>query len=142
VTSSREIRLPATAEEMDELVERLGARRAVEPPMPQLDPGGILRFRGWCVSLSPIEERLARALVDEPGSIVSRSRLVSDASVNRAVRLASLRTGITRLRHRIEPLGLTVRSVRGQGYMIEPARDATSVFPVGTVAAVPRTAAR
>ena len=124
MTSCREVRLPATAEEMDELVERLGAC-AVEPPTPQVDPGGILRFRGRYVPLSPVEERLARTLVDEPGSIVSPSRLVSDAWADRAVRLASLRTGITRLRHRIEPLGLTVRSVRGQGYMVEP----SSAYP-------------
>ena len=128
MTSCREVRLPATAEEVDELVERLGARRVVEPPTPRVDPGGILRFRGRRVPLSPIEERLARALVDEPGSIVSRARLVSDAWADRGVRLASLRTGITRLRRRIEPLGLTVRSVRGQGYVVEPSSaDSRSV---------------
>ena len=119
MTSCREVRLPATAEETDELVERLGAC-AVEPPAPQVDPGGVLHFRGRYVPLPPVEERLARTLVDELGLIVSPSRLVSNAWPDCAVRLASLRTGITRLRHRIELLGLTVRSVRGQGYVVEP----------------------
>ena len=119
MTSCREVQLPATAEEMDELLVRLGARRVVEPPTLQVDQGGILRFRGRCVLLSPIEERLARVLVDEPGTIVSRPRLAANGWADRSVRNSSLRAGITRLRHRIEPLGLTIRSVRGQGYVVE-----------------------
>jgi hypothetical protein len=35
------------------------------------------------------------------------------------VRMSSLRTGMARVRRRIEPLGLTVRSVRGRGYLVE-----------------------
>ena len=120
MTDGRErIELPASAEEMHRLAERLDARDSFDAPTPQVDGNGILRYRGRLVPLSPIEERLARALVDTPGSVVSRSRLVSDTWEGKAVRLASLRTGVTRLRRRIAPLGLTVRSVRGRGYMVE-----------------------
>jgi DNA-binding winged helix-turn-helix (wHTH) protein len=113
------VQLPANADEMHRLVERLEIRTLDDAPTPQVDPDGVLRFRGRLVSLSPIEERLARALVNDPGSVVSKSRLVSDTWEGKAVRLESLRTGVTRLRRRIAPLGLTVRSVRGRGYMVE-----------------------
>jgi DNA-binding winged helix-turn-helix (wHTH) protein len=113
------VQLPANADEMSRLVERLEIRTPDDTPTPQVDSNGILRFRGRLVPLSPIEERLARALVDDPGSVVSRSRLVSDTWEGKAVRLASLRTGVTRLRRRIAPLGLTVRAVRGRGYTVE-----------------------
>ena len=114
---NRVVPRPTNAEELRTLVERVAP--PVDAPTPQVDGNGILRFRGRLVPLSPIEERLARALVDEPGSVVSPSRLVSDTWEGKAVRIASLRTGVTRLRRRIAPLGLTVRAVRGRGYKVE-----------------------
>jgi DNA-binding response OmpR family regulator len=113
---------PANAEEMHRLAERLEVHDAVDPPTPRVDRNGILRFRGRLVPLSPVEERIARVLIDAPGSVVSRSRLVSDRSEMNALGLSSLRTRMTRLRRRIEPLGLTVRSVRGHGYIVEPSK--------------------
>jgi DNA-binding winged helix-turn-helix (wHTH) protein len=110
---------PKNAEELRNLVERVAPQSPVDAPAPRIDPDGILRFRGHLVALSPTEERLARALVDAPGSVVSRSQLLSDTWKGKAVRIASLRTGVTRLRRRIAPLGLTVRSVRGRGYVVE-----------------------
>ena len=110
---------PTNAAELRSLVERVAPQSPVDAPAPRVDADGILRFRGHLVALSPTEERLARALVDAAGSVVSRSRLVSDTWEGKAVRIASLRTGVTRLRRRIAPLGLTVRAVRGRGYMVE-----------------------
>ena len=72
------VQLPANADEMHCLVERLEIRAPDDTSTPQVDSTGVLRFRGQLVPLSPIEERLARALVNDPGSVVSRSRLVSD----------------------------------------------------------------
>lgn len=110
--------LPADAREMNRLAERLVIRTGLEAPTPWVDRNGILRFRDQFVCLPPIEARLARALVDEPGSVVSRRLLLREWK-DRAVGSGSLRTYMTRLRHRIAPLGLTVRSVSGRGYVIE-----------------------
>jgi DNA-binding response OmpR family regulator len=120
MTGGEWVQRPANAEEMHRLVERLDVHDAVDRPTPRVDGNGILRFRGRFVPLSPLEERIARVLIDAPGSVVSRSRLVSDRSEMNALGLSSLRTRMTRLRRRIEPLGLTVRSVRGRGYVVEP----------------------
>jgi DNA-binding response OmpR family regulator len=119
------VQLPANAEERDRLADRLEVRTPAGPPTPRVDRNGILRFRGRHVPLSPIEERLARALVDTPGAVVGRSHLLSEAWPGKVPSGASLRTRMTRLRRRIEPLGLTVRSVRGHGYVVEPSTGQT-----------------
>jgi len=113
------VELPADAAELARLAERLEAGTDPDPPTPRVDGDGILRFHGRCVFLSPTEERLARSLVATPGSLVSGTRLASDTWKGAAPTTASLRTLVTRLRHRIEPLGLTVRSVRGRGYLVD-----------------------
>jgi DNA-binding response OmpR family regulator len=71
------------------------------------------------VALSPIESRLATALVGRPGRVISRARLEKigwpgGAPNNRAVdgRIKVLRT-------RVAPLGLRIHTVRGQGYLAE-----------------------
>ena len=122
---------PANAEEMDRLADRLEARTPAGPPTPRVDRDGILRFRGRLVPLSPIEERIIRALVETPGSVVRQAHLVSDAGLSDAEKgtapsSASLRTRMTRLRRRIEPLGLTVRWLRGRGYVVETATGHTT----------------
>jgi DNA-binding response OmpR family regulator len=113
------IEFPSDAAALERLADRLELRAPTARPTPSLDHDGILRFRDRVVVLSPVEERLARALVDASGSIVDRSNLLADRRNGQPSTIASLRTRVARLRRRIEPLGLTVRSVRGRGYVVE-----------------------
>jgi DNA-binding response OmpR family regulator len=68
------------------------------------------------VALSPTEEELCRTLADRFGQVVGADALAG-ASVPPLTPTA-VRVHITRLRKRIAPLGLTVRAVRGRGYVL------------------------
>lgn len=114
------IRLPADDRDLqariDGLTLRLQDGRGVEP---RIDDDGLLRIgTGW-VALPPIEARLAAALLDRLGSVVARDALVRagwpQGTPNRNV----LDVHILRLRRRLEDVGLTIRTVRSRGYLLE-----------------------
>lgn len=114
------IRLPADERDLqarlDGLTLRVQGRRPVEPEM---DDDGLLRIGGSWVALPPIEARLATTLLERFGSVVAREALVRagwpQGTPNRNV----LDVHILRLRRRLEDLGLTIRTVRSRGYLLE-----------------------
>jgi hypothetical protein len=114
------IRLPAPEADVRRRAETL--RRRAEPPVearPLLDEDGLLRVDGRWVAIPPVEARLLDALLDRFGAVVSREALGRAGWAAGAPRRNALDVHILRLRRRVEPLGLVVRTVRSRGYLLE-----------------------
>lgn len=121
------IRLPADDSDVRARVATLEARALIAAPAPVLDDDGLLRFRQRWVSLSPVERGLAGALVGRFGAVVGRDVLARRAWPDGAPTRNALDVHVLRLRRRIAPLGLEVRTVRSRGYLLqalEPAAPA------------------
>ena len=122
------IRVPASEDDLRARVD--GLRRRVESqevPSPDLDEDGVLRLGGSWVSLPPVEARLMAALLDRYGAVVSRDALARAGWPSGAPGRNALDVHMLRLRRRLGPLELAIRTVRSRGYLLErsPAAAAT-----------------
>jgi hypothetical protein len=114
------IRVPAPDDDVRTRLAALAARSGRHlTPSPTLDRDGVLRFRGTWVPLPPVEARLTVALVDRFGAVVSRDRLTRAGWPQGAPGRNALDVHVLRLRRRIDPLGLAIRTVRSRGYLLE-----------------------
>jgi DNA-binding response OmpR family regulator len=86
---------------------------------PLLDGDGLLHHRNEWVSLSPVEQSLASALVDRYGAVVTRDTLADRAWPTGVPTRNALDVHVLRLRRRIAPLGLEIRTVRSRGYLMQ-----------------------
>lgn len=114
------IRLPAEDRDLqariDGLTLRIHDRR---PSAPRLDDDGLLRLGGAWVALPPIEARLVAALLDRIGAVVGRDALLRAGWPQGAPNRNVLDVHILRLRRRLEEVGLSIRTVRSRGYLLE-----------------------
>jgi hypothetical protein len=114
------IRVPADEVDLHARVETLDRRaHASDPAPPVLDEDDVLWLNSRWVALAPIEASITRALIDRYGRVVGREALHRAAWPEGSVRRNVLDVHVLRLRRRVEPLGVTVRTVRGRGYLIE-----------------------
>lgn len=117
------IRVPADEADVqariDGLTHRCLTHRA---DVPDLDRDGVLRFADTWVSLPPVEARLMSALLERFGSVVSRELLGAAGWPQGVPGRNALDVHVLRLRRRIAPLGLAIRTVRSRGYLLERAR--------------------
>ena len=114
------IRVPAGEVDLRARVE--GLRRRVEAradPAPALDDDGVLRLGDRWVSLPPVEARLTAALLDRYGAVVSRDALGRAGWPAGAPGRNALDVHMLRLRRRLSPLALAIRTVRSRGYLLE-----------------------
>ena len=125
------IRLPANEADVRARIEGLKTRsRAHLRTIPEIDAHGVLRFgTGW-VSLPPVEARLADALVGRFGAVVGRDTLRRSVWPGSAPGRNVLDVHVLRLRRRLAPLGLVIRTVRSRGYMLEQADLPNGPVPV------------
>ena len=128
------IRFPAPEPDVQARMDGLRARsRAHLRTVPELDDHGVLRFgEGW-VSLPPVEARLADALVVRFGAVVGRDTLRRSVWPGSTPGRNVLDVHVLRLRRRLAPLGLAIRTVRSRGYMLEGA-DPHPTAPTGATA--------
>ena len=118
--------LPATDLEIRTRLVGLAKRAAHHSPRPQVDEVGQCTHRGRSVFLSPIDQRLAQMLVEHFGSVVTERELIAHVWPEGATNQA-LRVHVSRLRQRVEPIGLNITCARGTGYVItETNRDVGS----------------
>ncbi|HVM65171.1 MAG TPA: hypothetical protein VMU14_09945 [Acidimicrobiales bacterium] len=132
------VRLPADERDIAARVQRLTHRAlgsATGPPV--LDGNGRLHYSGSWVALSPIEARMASALVEQFGSVVTEDELGARGWPGGAWPPGALRVHLTRLRQRLAPLGLEVARVRLQGLVLQERPDGTVSRPYGWTAMVP-----
>lgn len=112
--------LPASDIELQTRLANLAKRAASHPRPPAIDAFGQLTHRGGSLFLSPIDQRLAQALVEKFGGIVAEAELIEtvwpDGATNQV-----LRVHVSRLRQRLKPLGLTIKCARNAGYVMAEA---------------------
>jgi DNA-binding response OmpR family regulator len=114
------IRVPAGEADLRARVD--GLRRRAEAridPAPALDDDGVLRLGDRWVSLPPVEARLTAALLDRYGAVVSRDALARAGWPSGAPGRNALDVHMLRLRRRLSPLALAIRTVRSRGYLLE-----------------------
>lgn len=113
-------RLSHSQEDLRIRLATLAARaRAQSPALPELDDDGVLRVGERWVPLPPVELRLTRALLDRLGAVVSRDVLARAGWPQGAPGRNALDVHVLRLRRRLDPVGLVIRTVRSRGYLME-----------------------
>lgn len=119
------VRMPSSDRDIQARVAGLTLRcrehEAVQTPAPELtlDEDGILSNGTTWVSLPPIEAALVRALLASSGSVVSRATLQNAAWPDRDTPPNTLDVHMTRLRRRLVPVEVAVRTVRSRGYILD-----------------------
>ncbi|MGW0605924.1 winged helix-turn-helix domain-containing protein [Streptomyces sp. NPDC002644] len=113
------VRSPITREDFAVRVEALRARAGTHSA-PLLDQDGLLRYGTQVVAVSPTETYLLRPLVQRFGSLVAREELLGllSARSGTASRNA-LDLHVMRIRRRLLPLGLRLRTASRRGYLLE-----------------------
>jgi DNA-binding response OmpR family regulator len=117
------VRLPGDERDVRARLSGL-RRRADEETAPVVDNHGRLLFRGSWVQLSPIHERLARRLLATSEGVVAERDLLSEGWPGGNPSSNALRVHLHRLRRYIAPLGLEIRGVRGEGWVLQRSRGA------------------
>lgn len=109
-----------------EALRRLAGKASDRPPAVNdtaasvsVDDNGVLRSHGSWVSLPPVEARLLTRLIADEGQVVSRDDLSAAGWPTGSPGRNALDVRILRLRRRIEPLGLMIRTIRSKGYLLE-----------------------
>jgi DNA-binding response OmpR family regulator len=121
------VRVPADEADVQARVEGLRLRAAAVSAVdrvPELDPDGLLRLDGQWVSLPPVEARLMAALLERMGAVVSRDQLAKSGWPRGAPGRNALDVHMLRLRRRIAPVGLAIKTVRSRGYLLEADAEA------------------
>ena len=114
------IRVPAPEEDIRARVDALTIRwQSHETSVPAIDEDGVLRFGGRWVSLPPLEARLTATLLQRYGAVVGREKLIRAVWPGGSPGRNALDVHVLRLRRRIAPLDLAVRTVRSRGYLLE-----------------------
>jgi DNA-binding response OmpR family regulator len=122
------IRVPADEADVRSRIQALGVRySAHRSESPALDRDGLLRFAGGWVSLPPVEARLMGALVERYGAVVSREQLSRSGWPKGAPGRNALDVHVLRLRRRIAPLDLSIKTVRSRGYLLEAETTSTAI---------------
>ncbi len=110
------LRLPADDADVRARLTSLASRAAHHPSRPRVDTHGRLVHREGVVHLSPVEHQLAALLIERFDSSVSNEELIRAARLEGSE--CSLRVHVSRLRHRLAPLGLAITSIYGYGYVM------------------------
>lgn len=131
------IRVPAPEGDVAARIENLEARLvALNGATPTIDGDGLVRYSDHWTTLPPVEARLMRTLIEGFRSVVSRRELARSGWPGGDPGRNALDVHVLRLRRRIEPLGLVIRTVRSRGYLLDAERsevvgdNATSNMPV------------
>jgi hypothetical protein len=124
------IRLPADDLDLRVRVEALRRRTGADTgAVPVLDDDGVLRLGDRWVSLPPVEARLTAALLERFGAVVSRDALSRSGWPGGSPGRNALDVHVLRLRRRLSPLRLAIRTVRSRGYLLERADGGGQVPP-------------
>ena len=116
------VRLPANHQDVQARVEALRRRSVMEPT---LDDGVLRTAAGW-VSLPDLEARILEVLLSKFGKVADRQSLLAAGWPGETPSRNLLDVHLHRLRRRIEPIQLQIRTVRKRGYVLEPATPSTN----------------
>ena len=113
------LRLPADDADVRARLASIASRAARHPARPTVDGLGRLIHGREVVHLSPIEHRLAALLIASLETSVPNEELIRSAGLEGNE--SSLRVHVSRLRRRLTPIGLTITSIYGFGYVMRVA---------------------
>jgi hypothetical protein len=114
------IRVPAVEGDVERRLAGLAVRSSHhDGGAADLDDDGVLRRGDAWVSLPPVEARLTAALLERIGAVVSRDALARAGWPEGAPGRNALDVHVLRLRRRLRPVGLAIRTVRSRGYLLE-----------------------
>ncbi|HEX9548868.1 MAG TPA: helix-turn-helix domain-containing protein [Acidimicrobiales bacterium] len=117
------IRLPADDNDILARMNALERRASRKSAGPEVDGNGRVSHRGRWVTLSIIEREMMALLVTHFGGLVGAADLAQRGWPDRQPSSNAFRVHLTRLRHRIAPLGLKITNVRGVGFVLEEGRE-------------------
>ena len=112
------LRLPADDRDIRARIESL-QRRARRPPAPVIDDYDVVWRGGRWVALSPVEARILATLLERDGSVVTRRELNAACWKEGTPGERAVDARLPRLRVRIAPLGMTIRTIRSRGFLLE-----------------------
>jgi DNA-binding response OmpR family regulator len=114
------IRVPARDDDVQvrlhTLERRASARLAF---VPELDSNGVVHVGDRWASLPPVEARMVARMLDHWGQVVGREDLADAGWPDGAPGRNALDVHVLRLRRRLAPVGLVIRTVRSRGYVLE-----------------------
>jgi DNA-binding response OmpR family regulator len=114
------IGVPAAEDDVRARTDALAVRAGIHnESVPELDSHGVLRLGASWVGLPPVEARLVGALLDRFGAVVSRDALNRAGWPGGAPGRNALDVHVLRVRRRLAPLDLAVRTIRSRGYLLE-----------------------
>ena len=117
------VRLPADDADIDIRAAAVARRAALHVgTVPVLDQG-VLRCGSRWTTLPPVETRLTAALLERFGAVVSRDALARAGWPEGAPGRNALDVHVLRLRRRVGPVGLAIRTIRSRGYLLEALTD-------------------
>ncbi|MFI1105724.1 winged helix-turn-helix domain-containing protein [Streptomyces melanogenes] len=121
------IRTPADPQDLQARQAALQMRAA--PRDPVVDHHGILHFADQAVPLGQGEADLVRMLLASYRTTVSREELTRRMwPEGEMPRRNALDVRVLRLRRRLAPLGLVIRTVWGKGYMLDTQPDTQAAY--------------
>ena len=124
------VRVPAPDEDLKARVAGLAARhRSHSCEVPEVDDDGVLRLGARWVALPPVEARLTAALLERFGAVVSRGALAGAGWPQGPPRRNALDVHVVRMRRRLASVGLSIRTVRSRGYLLEASEPSPSPSP-------------
>ncbi len=119
------VRLPVTPADSQARVRALLQRTMrFSPITPIFDRSGALRYRSARIEISPVQRRLLQPLVDSFGTVVTREVLVSRAWSAQTPTTNALDVHLVRIRRRLAPHGLELRTIRSRGYLLDSSNEA------------------
>ena len=115
------VRLPASDADLAARAAGLERRASSvsDDGRPRIDADGVVRVGGSWAALPPVEARLMAALVDRLGAVVHRDDLAAAGWPDGLPGRNALDVHVLRLRRRIAPVGLVIRTIRARGYLLE-----------------------
>lgn len=114
------VRTPISRSDLRARIDSLRVKGSSDH-LPVVDPNGVLRFRRMSAVLSPTETDLVGRLAESFSQVVSRETLLQVLSRTTPPSRNALDLHVMRIRRRVKPLGLGLRTVWGRGYVLEPA---------------------
>jgi DNA-binding response OmpR family regulator len=119
------VRRPVSDADVRARVETLAQRAGLTTTTPpEIDGDGVMRYRDRWVAVPPVEARLATALAQRFDTVVRRETLLQAGWPEDPPNRNALDVHVLRLRRRIQPLRLAIRTVRSRGYLLEDAQPA------------------
>ncbi|NND03085.1 MAG: helix-turn-helix domain-containing protein [Acidimicrobiia bacterium] len=114
------VRLPAKDRDVRARVRDLHQRVAgLVTSTPEVDGDGVLRHAGRTVALSELHRRITRVLTANMGKVVTRRELIAAGWEGSVPERNTVDVHMARLRRRLSEVGLSVRTVRARGFILE-----------------------